>query len=82
MVYAYGGRGVEPWWARVKPDLERCRNLEVVALAPATTQALDALAGRNMELQVTIQDGDAWLAAADARIAIEREWRMRAGDAR
>jgi hypothetical protein len=29
-----------------------------------------------MELQMTIQEGDAWLAGGDARIPIERQWLM------
>ena len=29
-----------------------------------------------MELQLTIQDGDAWLAGGDARFVIERKWLM------
>jgi uncharacterized protein YaeQ len=75
-VYAYGGRIVEAWWAKVGPELARCKNLEVLALSPDTTRALADLAGRSMELQVTIQEGDAWLASGNSRIAIEREWRM------
>lgn len=76
VVYSYGGRVVEQWWAKAGPELERCRNLEVVSLAPATTQALAALAGRGMELQLMVQEGDIWLASGDARLAIEREWKM------
>jgi uncharacterized protein YaeQ len=76
VIYAFGGRTVDPWWARAKPELTRCRNLEVIALPTPTTQALAALADRSMEIQLTVQDGDAWLASGDARIAIEREWLM------
>jgi uncharacterized protein YaeQ len=76
VIYAYGGRTVDAWWARAKPELVRCKNLEVISVPTATTQALAALADRSMELQMTIQEGDAWLASGDARIAIEREWLM------
>jgi uncharacterized protein YaeQ len=78
VIYSYGSRIVEPWWARVEPELARCENLEVIALPPATTQSLAALADRGMELQMTIQEGDAWLARGESRIAIDREWLMRA----
>ena len=76
VIYAYGGRIVEQWWAKAGPELTRCKNLEVIAPPPATTQALGALAERSMELQMTIQEGDAWLAGGEARIAIQREWVM------
>jgi uncharacterized protein YaeQ len=76
VVYAYGGRVVEPWWAKAGPELARCKNLEVLSLAPATTRAIEGFASRSMELQMTVQDGDAWLASGEARIAIEREWLM------
>jgi uncharacterized protein YaeQ len=79
VIYSYGGRVVKPWWAKTGPELARCKNLEVIALPPTTTQALRALAHRNMDLQMTIQDGDAWLASDEERIAIEREWLMATG---
>ena len=78
VLYTYGGRAAELWWSKAEPELARCRNLTVIAVAPDTTRALTALADRSMSLQMTIQEGDAWLAAGEARFAIEREWRMRA----
>ena len=78
VIYAYGGRTVEHWWAKAEPELQRCRNLEVIALSVTTTEALQAFADRSMELQMTIQEGEAWLADGTTRIAIEREWLMRA----
>ncbi len=80
VLYPYGGRVVEHWWAKAGPELERCRNLEVVVLSPATTHALEALAGRGMEIQVMVQEGDVWFACGDERIAIEREWLQRIDD--
>ncbi len=79
-IYCYGGRVVEHWWAKAEPELARCRNLEVIELPPTVTQALAALADRSMELQMMIQEGDAWLASGDVRIPIEREWRKRIDD--
>jgi uncharacterized protein YaeQ len=78
VIYAYGGRIAEQWWVKAGPELARCRNLEVIALSPATTQALEALADRSMELQMLIQEGDVWLTKGETRIAIERKWLMRA----
>lgn len=74
VVYAYGGRGVDVWWARTGSELARFGNLEVVSLGSDTTDALTAMADRSMTLQLTVQDGDAWLAAGDARVMLERSW--------
>ena len=35
---------------------------------------MSALAERSMQLQMTIQEGEAWLAGGEARIEIERRW--------
>ena len=82
VLYAYGARGADLWWSKAAPELERCRNLSVIALSPATTAALAALAGPRMTLNAMVQEGDAWLAGGDERVAIERTWWMRPGDER
>jgi uncharacterized protein YaeQ len=76
VVYAYGGRGVDVWWARTGAELARFDNLEVVSLGEATTEALTRMADRNMTLQLSVQDGDAWLTSGDERLQIERAWRQ------
>jgi len=35
------------------------------------------MAGRNMSLQLTVQDGEAWLASGEERVALERTWLLR-----
>jgi uncharacterized protein YaeQ len=74
VVYAYGGRGVDVWWAKTGGELSRFDNLEVVSLGAETTEAITAMADRNMSLQLTVQDGDAWLACGDTRVMLERTW--------
>lgn len=61
VVLSYGGRGAELWWSKNRDKLERLRNLAVITLPSAATQELAALSSRNMQLQCTIQDGQAWL---------------------
>lgn len=55
-VYAYGRNTVEPWWKQVQPQLARFNNLSVFYIPPAITKALAASAGRNISVQVNIQD--------------------------
>ena len=74
VVYAYGGRSADLWWGKVGPELARFDNLSVVVLDPATTEALAAMVARTMQLQLMVQDGEAWLAGGAARIEIRRHW--------
>ena len=74
IVYAYGGRATDLWWARVGPDLVSEKALSVIALPASTTTELATWATRSMELQMTVQDGEAWFSNGAARIQIEREW--------
>ncbi len=69
VVYTYG-RGADLWWSRAGPDLARVRNLSVIGVPVATTQALAKLARRTMQLQCTIQDGHVWLSDEDAVVEV------------
>ena len=73
IVYAYG-RGADVWWTQNRAELNRSDNLAVMKLAPETTQALAAMAARNMRLQCMIQDGEASMTdeANSVAIVIER----------
>lgn len=71
VVFSYGGRGVEVWWAQIRDKLARQDNLRVWNLAPEASQGLAALARRGMRLQCTIQDGQVWIADADASVQVE-----------
>jgi uncharacterized protein YaeQ len=71
MVVGYGGRAVDVWWSQNRDRLERQTNLTVINLQVAGTQALAALAGRSMDLQCTIQDGQVWVANGEESVLIE-----------
>ncbi len=70
VVLCYGGRGADLWWEQNRDRLERLRNLVVMNLPPAASQGLAALTRRNMSLQCTIQDGQAWLTDGDHTVQI------------
>jgi len=70
IIYSYGGRSADLWWDQNRGKLERAKNLSVINLPPATTQALAKLAQRTMQLQCTIQDGEVWLADDDDRVQV------------
>ncbi|MBE7421303.1 MAG: YaeQ family protein [Zoogloeaceae bacterium] len=71
VVVCYGGRGADLWWGQNRDRLERLRNLTVMNLPAAASQALAALARRSMSLQCTIQDGQAWLTDGTDTVHIE-----------
>lgn len=71
VVLSYGGRQAEMWWDGVQSKLARQSNLTVLRLPRETTQALADLAGRSMQLQVSIQDGALWLTAGDQMLHVE-----------
>ena len=72
VVYSYGGRVADMWFAQNSAQFERQKNLTIVNLPPAGTQALAGLAQRNMNLQCTIQDGQVWLGDGEASVEVER----------
>jgi len=72
IIYSYGGRSADLWWEQNRGKLERLKNLTVINLPAAATQALATLAQRTMQLQCTVQDGEVWLADDNERIEVER----------
>jgi uncharacterized protein YaeQ len=72
VVYCYGGRVAEMWFAQNSGHFARLRNLTIVNLPQESTQALAGLAQRTMSLQCTIQDGQVWLSDGNDSIQVER----------
>ena len=71
VIYSYGGRSADLWWTQNRDKLERAKQLTVINLPSATTQALAKLAQRTMQLQCMIQDGEVWLADKLNRVKVE-----------
>ncbi|HXU93030.1 MAG TPA: YaeQ family protein [Gallionella sp.] len=72
VVYCYGGRVADMWFAQNSAQFERQKNLTIVNLPQESTQALAKLAQRTMDLQCTIQDGQVWLGDSDTSVQVER----------
>jgi len=71
ILFTYGGRAVEVWWAQIAGKLARMDNLGVYDVPYDASQALAALAARGMRLQCTIQDGHCFLTDGSQSIQIE-----------
>ena len=72
IVYTYGGRIADMWFAQNSSQFERLRNLTVINLPVETTRAIAKLAQRTMQLQCTIQDGQVWLSDGNESVEVER----------
>jgi uncharacterized protein YaeQ len=70
-VYLYGGRGAAMWWNQNAATLARLRNVSVIEIPAAVTDAVTAFAARNMRIDCTIQDSQMWLAAGDETVHFE-----------
>lgn len=70
LVYSYGRRTAPVWWQKQGDALARFDNLRVYQLPADATEQLAAMAERNMELNVTIQDGHIWLSSAERSVEI------------
>lgn len=72
VVYSYGGRTADMWFAQNSKQFERLENLAVINLPVESTRAIAGLAQRNMQLQCTIQDGQLWLSDGNTSVQVER----------
>jgi uncharacterized protein YaeQ len=76
VLLCYGGRAADVWWQQNAARLSGYANLTVLNLDAADSQALAALASRNMRLQCTIQEGQVWLGDADTSIELAPQRRQ------
>ena len=71
VVLCYGGRSVDLWWSQQREQLERQKNLDVIALPVDATQALARLASRSMRLQCNVQEGQVSVIHGSDMVVIE-----------
>ncbi|GAC1410414.1 MAG: YaeQ family protein [Burkholderiaceae bacterium] len=76
-VYTYSSNSAV-WWSQVGSRIDRAKNLAVINIPSATSQALARLAQRNMRLQVSVQDEVMWMTGHDDTVQIEfTDWKSR-----
>lgn len=71
VVYAYGARSAEVWWANQRQSIDRLKNLSVTLLPMESIRVLAEMARPSMQLQWTIQDGHLWIADGTQTLEIE-----------
>lgn len=70
LVYTYSGRSAQVWWEKNGAKLQRSKNLTVIDLISASSEALAALAEPGMQMQCFIQDGEVQMMVDEAIIPI------------
>lgn len=58
------------WWKAIESKLTRADNLTVWQIEPEQSKALEKLAARGMQLQVTVQDGTVWMNTATDSVEV------------
>lgn len=76
IIVTYSGRSADLWWEKIAPGLARSKNLTVIDIPSASVPDLAALAGRNMQLQCLIQEGDVQLMGPHASVILTPVVRM------
>lgn len=64
------GASTPIWWSGIATKITRARNIEVWQIAAAQAQALAGLARRSMQLQVSVQDGTAWVGDGERSVEV------------
>ena len=57
-IYGYGAGSFDSWWSKIQPSLGRFNHLQVIQLPQDQLAGLTAMATRNMQLQVTVDQGE------------------------
>lgn len=70
-VYCFSGRSAQIWWGKNAEALARCGNLRVFEVPAEASQALAAMASRNMQLQCLVQEGQVQVMDASASVELE-----------
>ena len=68
-VVAYGA-SAPIWWSGIATRITRAANIAVWQIPAEQAQALAGLAQRTMQLQVTVQDGTAWVGDGERSVEL------------
>ena len=67
IIYTYHEGKAKVWWQQQQDKLKRFSNLKVIHIQ---AEGVEAMIGRSMQLQCTIQDGELYLSDDDSNITI------------
>ncbi len=73
VIFTYSGQKSSTWWKKNQSQYSRLKNLQIINIKSADVEAMQTFVSRNMNLQVTIQEGIIWLSDSSQTISIEPE---------
>lgn len=76
IIYTYHNKQAEPWYAQMQKSFERQKELQVFHLTSETCEALAKLVTKNMDIQVSIQDGEVFVSSAQGDVTFTPQKRF------
>ena len=72
LVYPFSGNSADVWWEQNRSALNKLDNLRVINIDSASSEALEKLARRTMQLQCTLQDDEIWITDGESTVQVEK----------
>ena len=76
VIYSYGGRAAELWWAKIKNTVTRFDNLRVINFSYQDSKEVEHLLDRSIKMQINIEDGDVMVSVGESVVYMTLiEWK-------
>jgi len=76
IIYTYNDKQAGPWLTQMQPHFTRQKSLEVFHINSEASEQLAKLVAKNMELQVSIQDGEVFVSSDQGDVTFTPEQRF------
>ncbi len=70
LIYSYSDGALNKWWQKEQNVLNNRKNLKVFAIDESVGEALAQVVDRQMHIQCTLSEGQAWLTIGDTSIEL------------
>ena len=71
IIYTYNDKQAGPWLDQMAQNFKRHKNLQVFNIATEAAEQIAELADKNMNLQVSIQDGEVFISNDEKHISLK-----------
>ena len=76
IIYTYNDKQAGPWYSQMESTFARHSNLDVFHVSSESAEQLAKLAQKNMDLQVSIQDGEVFISSEELSVTVKPEKRF------
>ena len=77
VIFTYAGQKSSTWWKKNQSQYSQLKNLQIINIKSEDVEAMQDFVSRNMNLQITIQEGIIWLSDSNQTVSIEPEILLR-----